>query len=147
MWKVSGARRARQQLYREDNDSRTNWVLLGSITAGTEPGGEECKWGAGFVFQFSRDSTAHGFVATGDFNPSADLQSATAPDKKYGHVAENRLRWDRLDPVGRNRLRRLVSPFLPFFFSTGSGLNPIASASSGSSPRFSPKIVRSDGDG
>jgi hypothetical protein len=51
-------------------DGAGNWLLQGSMTAGTEPGGEECKWGAGFVFRFSRDATGHGFVATGDFNPN-----------------------------------------------------------------------------
>jgi hypothetical protein len=34
----------------------------GSMTTGTEPGGEECKWEAGLVFEFSHDSTGHGFV-------------------------------------------------------------------------------------
>jgi hypothetical protein len=42
-------------------DGAGNWQLKGRII------GNNCKWAAGFVFLFSKDSTAHGFVATGDY--------------------------------------------------------------------------------
>jgi hypothetical protein len=64
-------------------DGAGNWVLQGGITVGTEPGGEDCKWGAGFVFQFSRDSTGHGLVATGDFNPTLATESQWSSISSY----------------------------------------------------------------
>ena len=45
-------------------DGSGNWLLKGLITSGSD----QARVGAGFVFAFSADPDAHGFVATGDID-------------------------------------------------------------------------------
>lgn len=63
-------------------DGSGNWLLKGLITSGSN----QARVGAGFVFAFSADPNAHGFVATGDVdNQGAAFVTAGADS----WIAEN----------------------------------------------------------
>lgn len=48
-------------------DGAGHWALAGNITSGGD-----CRWGAGFVFQFSDSNSGHGFVATGQYDAAVE---------------------------------------------------------------------------